>query len=220
MVAKVYILLSLTLFSCQQQSKKEKLVTDNFKYSAYLWHMSSDTPIFYLAHYLDIDKYGHYSLMRHDTFMDAPKYFAGSIPDSLIKSINEVLAKDNYATDYSIKPEDSFIYDGFTYCIDYKKKDSLSRKIQFIPNKSPDPIKKISLMLDKLIFAMTIDKTNKFDTDQYSKVLSNFSLHVSGPLPKLERARVFIKKKGIVKIVKDCCTAEDSLEPKPPIVNK
>ena len=68
--------------------------------------MSSDTPIFYLAHYLDIDKNGHYSLMRHDTFMDTPKYFAGDIPDSLIKSINEVLATGNYGTDYSIKPED------------------------------------------------------------------------------------------------------------------
>ena len=36
----------------------------------------------------------------------------------------------------------------------------------------------------------------------------------------LDRERVSNKKKGIVKIVKDCCTAEDSLEPKPPIVNK
>lgn len=77
LVAKVYILLSLTLFFCQQQSKKETLKTDTFKYPAYLWHMNSDTPIFYLAHYLDIDKNGHYSLMRRDTFMDAPKYFAG-----------------------------------------------------------------------------------------------------------------------------------------------
>ena len=36
----------------------------------------------------------------------------------------------------------------------------------------------------------------------------------------LKRERVSNKKKGIVKIVKDCCTAEDSLEPKPPFVNK
>jgi hypothetical protein len=40
------------------------------------------------------------------------------------------------------------------------------------------------------------------------------------PTNGLKRERIFIKKKGIAKIVKDCCTAEDSLEPKPPIVNK
>ena len=34
----------------------------------------------------------------------------------------------------------------------------------------------------------------------------------------LKRERTFIKKKGIVKIVKDCCTTEDCLDPTPPIV--
>ena len=190
----IVIILSLSLLACQQKSRTETLVTENLKYSAYSWHLSSDTPLFYLAHYLDIDKNGHYSLMRHDTFMDIPKYFAGDIPDSLIKSINEVFATDNYSSDYSIKPEDSFIYDGFTYCIDYKKKDSLARKIQFIPNKSPDTINKIALLLNKLIFASTTNKTNKFDTEQYSKELSTFSLQVSGPLPKLEKPNFIIKE--------------------------
>jgi len=126
--------------------------------------------------------------------MDTPKYFAGDIPDSLIKSINKVFGADNYGTDYSIKPEDSFIYDGFTYCIDYKKKDSIARKIQFIPNKSPDQIKKLALLLDMVIFTSTANKTNKFDTNQYSKELSNFSLQVSGPLPKLEKPNIIIKE--------------------------
>jgi hypothetical protein len=125
--------------------------------------------------------------------MDTPKYFTGDIPDSLIKSINEVFATANYGTDYSIKPEDSFIYDDFTYCIDYKKKDSLARKIQFIPNKSPAEIKKIALLLDKLIFASTTNKTDKFDIDKYTKELSTFSLQVSGPLPKLEKPNVIVK---------------------------
>ena len=169
-------------------------MTDDLKYSAYSWHLNSDTPTFYLAHYIDIDKNGHFVLMRHDTFMDTPKYFTGDIPDTLTKAINDVFATYNYNIDYSIKPEDSFIYDGFTYCIDYKKKDSLAKKIQFIPNKSPDRIKQIGLLLDKLIYTSTNIPTSKFDTDMYSKELANFSLQVSGPLPKLEKPNIIIKE--------------------------
>jgi hypothetical protein len=36
----------------------------------------------------------------------------------------------------------------------------------------------------------------------------------------LKREKLSIKKKGAIKIVKDCCTAEDSLEAKPPVVDK
>lgn len=187
-------ILSLTIFACQQKSRTNILLTDDLKYSAYSWHVNSDTPTFYLAHYIDIDKNGHFVVMRHDTFMDTPKYFSGDISDTLAKAINDVLATDNYNTDYSIKPEDSFIYDGFTYCIDYKKKDSLAKKIQFIPNKCPDSIKQIALLLDKLIFASTNNTTSKFDTDPYSKELANFSLRVSGPLPKFEKPNIIIKE--------------------------
>src|SRR5438552_396460 len=92
-------IVSLTIFTCQQKSRTGILVTDDLKYSAYLWHLNSDTPTFYLAQYVDIDKNGHYILMRHDTFMDAPKYFTGDISDTLTKAINDVLATDNYSTD-------------------------------------------------------------------------------------------------------------------------
>ena len=192
MKTHVIILLSLTFFSCQQKKMTETLVTDNFKYSAYTWCLISDPPTFYLAHYLDIDKNGHYSFMRHDTFMDTPKYFTGDIPDSVIKSINDFFYTEKCGTKYPTKPGDSFIYDGFTYCFDYKKKDSLDRKIQFIPNKSPEQIKKLALLLDKLIFASTTTKTNKFDTYHYSKELSTFALKESGPLPKLEKPKIII----------------------------
>ena len=188
------ILLTLTIFGCKQKSQRNIFVTDDLKYSAYSWHLSSDTPIFYLAHYLDIDKNGHYFLMRHDTFMDTPKYFTGDIPDTLAQNINEVFATDNYNIDYSIKPEDSFIYDGFIYCLDYKKVDSTQKKIQFIPNKIPGRLKLLGLLLDKLIYASTKNTTKKFDTDQYSKELARFSLQVSGPLPKLEKPNVIIKE--------------------------
>jgi hypothetical protein len=51
----------------------------------------------------------------------------------------------------------------------------------------------------------------------------DFSKDPTPPPPAKEALiseRIFNKKKGIVKIVKDCCTAEDSLEPKPPFVKK
>jgi len=94
---------------------------DDLKHSAYSWHLGSDTPVFHLTHYRDISNNSHYIFMRHDTFLDTPKYFTGNLPDSIIKVINKVFETDNYGTDYSIKPEDSFIFDGFTYCLDYKK---------------------------------------------------------------------------------------------------
>jgi hypothetical protein len=187
-------IVSLTIFACQQKSRPDLLVTDNLKYSAYSWRLKSDTPTFYLAQYIDIDKNGHYILMRHDTFMDTPKYFTGDISDTLAKAINYVLATDNYSIDYSIKPDDSFIYDGFTYCIDYKKKDSLAKKFQFIPNKCPEQIKLLGLSLDKLIYSLTMDRADVFPTDDYARELATFSLQTSGPLPRLEKSNFIIKE--------------------------
>lgn len=184
------IAVSLAFFACKQDSRRDIWTIDELKYSAYSWHMKSDTPTFYLAHYIAIDKTGHYDLMRHETFMDVPKYFTGDISDTLAKEINNILTTGNYYTDYSIKPEDSFIYDGFTYCIDYKKKDSLPKKVQFTPNKSPDRIKHIGQLLDKLIYSSANEIANKIDTDEYSKELENFFLQLSGPLPKLEKPNI------------------------------
>jgi hypothetical protein len=51
----------------------------------------------------------------------------------------------------------------------------------------------------------------------------DFSKDATPPPPTkegLKSERIFSKKKGIVQIVKDCCTAEDSCEAKPPLVTK
>lgn len=186
-------IVSLAIFACQQKSRTGILVTDDLKYSAYSWRLNSDTPTFYLAHYINIDKKGHYFLMRHDTFMDTSKYFTGDIPDTLAKLINYVFSNDNYSIDYPIKPKGSFIYDGFTYCIDYTKKDSLAKKIQFIPNQSPEQIKHLGLLLDELIYSLTRDRTDKFSIDNYARELSTFSLQTSGPLPRLVKPHNIIK---------------------------
>jgi hypothetical protein len=183
----------LLLFACRQNRPTEKLITKDFKYSAYSWYLGSDTPNFYLAHYLDIDKNGHFSLMRHHTFLDSPNYFTGDLPNTLRRAINGVFSKDSFATDYLIKPEETFIYDGLTYCFDYKKGDSIGKKIQFVPNKSPEQIKQLSLMLDSLIYDFPLTKRSKFSTEEYSKQLSQFPLQTSRPFPKLEKPNIEIK---------------------------
>jgi hypothetical protein len=51
----------------------------------------------------------------------------------------------------------------------------------------------------------------------------DYSKDQTPPIPTKEGLKcvcIFKKKKGIVKIVKDCCTAEDSCEAKPPLVKK
>jgi hypothetical protein len=51
----------------------------------------------------------------------------------------------------------------------------------------------------------------------------DFSKDQISPPPtkeNLKRESISIKKKGVIKIIKDCCTAEDSLEPKPPFEYK
>jgi hypothetical protein len=73
-------------------------------------------------------------------------------------------------------------------------------------------------------------KRNSCITDNDSVVVVSpdgknidFSKDSKPPPPtkdELIRESKSVKKKGVVKIVKDCCTAEDSLEPKPPIVDK
>lgn len=187
----------LTISACRQKTQTPSLTTDDLKYSAYSWHCGADTIEFYLAHYLDIDKNGHFIAMRHDTFMDAPKYFTGDITDSLKNLINKTFIVDNFVKDYSWKPEDNFIYDGFTYCLDYKKIDSLEKKIQFIPEKSPEQIKRISQLLDTLIYSSASNKIDSFNTKEYAKELSLFNLQISGPLPKMVKFTPPPKIKGI-----------------------
>jgi hypothetical protein len=180
----ITIIFLFAFMACNQKKKHTSLlITDDLKYSAYSWHLD-DTILFYLAHYIDIDKNGHYLIMRHDTFMDKPKYFEGDINDTLKNLINKTFVVDgNFEVDYSSKPEDNFIYDGFTYCFDYKKADSNDRKIQFIPEKSPEQIIILSQFIDTLIYSAT-SRRESFNTEDYKKELIKFALQISEPLPK------------------------------------
>ncbi len=184
----LFIIFSLTLFSCNQRPTKA-LVTENFKYSAYSWHINPqiDTFEFYLAHYIDINKSGHFILMRHDSFMDTQKYFEGDISNTLFKLIDSTFRSEDFKTDYSWKVDGGFTYDGFTYCIDYKKADNNNRKkIQFIPNNSPQQIKTLITILDSVIFRAT-KASDSINLKEYSEQLKQLYITESGPLPKIEK---------------------------------
>ncbi len=64
---------------------------------------------------------------------------------------------------------------------------------------------------------------NKAEVMDTSGKSVDFSKGPEPPPPTkedLKNERKTVKKKETIKIVKDCCTAEDSLEPKPPLVVK
>ena len=189
------IVFTLTFAACKQSAPTKKLVTADFKYSAYYWHFNQqvDSFEFYLVHYIDIDAKGNFVLMRHDRWMDKPKYFSGFVNDTIRQLLDTTFYHDNFKTDYSWNINNPFIYDGFTYCFDYKKQDSERKQIQFIPHNSPAPIKKLSLLLDTLIsnaFTTSIDTLN---LKSYTEQLKQLYITVSGQPPKPSKAVIQFK---------------------------
>lgn len=171
----------LLFVACYQPKKEIKLATTHFIYSAYRWYTQADTSMFYLAHYLEIDQNGHYRIMRHERYMDSARFFTGDIPDTARQAINAFIKKNSSAKDYLSIPEDSFIYDGFTYCFDYKKQDSADFHFQFIPPKSPDDINQLRKLLDNLIFVWAAKDTSHFELTDYSMLLSHRSVYTPTP---------------------------------------
>jgi hypothetical protein len=180
--------------ACRQNKQSSSLITEDLKYTAYGWHLGADSIEFYVAHYLDIDKDGHYILMRHDTFMDKPKYFTGVIPDTVRKQINATLSDTTLKKVYDFKIPNSVIYDGFNYCFDYKNKNGVKNNIQFIPSQSPTEIKNLSTLLDTLIYSTSKTKTQAFNLDNYKNYLNKISL--THPPPRREPPKIeYIKRK-------------------------
>jgi len=183
-----YIFFTALLISCSQAPSKH-LVAEDLKYSAYRFYTNPQTDNwdFYLAHYINISENGHFVAMRHDSFMDDPKYYEGEISDEVIKLIDSKLHEVHFRADYSWKDEDAFIYDGFTYCIDYKNINTYDRnKIQFIPNNSPEQIKSLVPVFDSLFFKANI-KVSKINLDEYSEQLKQLYISVNGPLIKAKK---------------------------------
>src|SRR5664279_2650598 len=99
----IFIILALMLVTCKQSIPTKNLATVYLKYSAYYWHFNQqvDSFEFYLVHYIEIDKNGKYFLMRHENWMDRPKYFTGFINDTIRQLIDTTFYHDRFKTDYS-----------------------------------------------------------------------------------------------------------------------
>jgi hypothetical protein len=162
------------------------LVTDDLKYSAYYWHLNEQTNNFefYLVHYIDIDKEGNYVLMRHDIWSDKPKYFKGLIDDTIRKCIDSTLFNDTFNTDYSYMTNPNFIYDGFTYCLDYTTETSKRKKILFIPHNSPAKINILSTLLDTLIYSSKTEILDTLNITPYAKQMKELAEKIEPP-PKM-----------------------------------
>lgn len=99
--------------------------------------------------------------MRHDDWRGKRIYFKGSINDTLRKCIDATFLEDTFKTDYTYMTNPTFIYDGFTYCLDYSTQKDKRKEIFFIPHNSPPEIKTISTLLDTLVYS---NKSEILDT--------------------------------------------------------
>jgi hypothetical protein len=169
----------------QNQSEKSFSSTE-LKYSAYNWYVNenTDTFDFYLAHYIAIDSNGHFVLMRHKTDENKPLYFSGYLTDTIRKQIDTILQNRTYHSDYTWEVNSGFIYDGYTYTIDYKNNNSERKIIQFIPNNSPLPIRILAKMLDSIIYKTDSNKLDTLFIDDYSIELNKS--YINRPFPKVK----------------------------------
>jgi hypothetical protein len=148
---------------------------------------SSDSFEFYLYQYVEIDKDGHFLLMRHDDSNGKGIYFAGVINNSIRKEIDSTFLNKYYEQNYF--PKEALIYDGLDYCLDFKVRDS-NRLVFFIPNYAPTQIIKLANLLDTLIYSKQNQQIDSFNLDKYDKKLMELSY--PNP-PRLEKAKVSIR---------------------------
>jgi hypothetical protein len=181
----ILTILCLILLSCKQKSKNV-INTDEFRYSAYSLHYNTvaDSFEFYLAHHININKNGHFVIMRHESFKDKEKYYTGDLNASSFPLINSILEIDSFKNDNARNNTNGSIYDGFTYCIDYKSnKNNLRRQIQFIPMNCPAQINSLVHVLDSIIFNSKIPN-DTLNLTEYSAQLNQLFIPNKDLLPK------------------------------------
>jgi hypothetical protein len=186
----LFIIFILSLVACGRHSPADKSLIKEFKYSAFLWHLSPDNDSFnfYLAHYIDVNKDGHFKLMRRDSFMSKPHFFEGILSDTLRRLIDTTFVKGSFKTDYNWNVNDGLVYDGFTYCMDVEKPDSINpKKVFFIPNKAPSEINQLATKLDTLIYNIKGKRVDTFNTNLYQEQLKQDYVTEYGQLPKVHR---------------------------------
>lgn len=144
--------LFLLVCSCSSHNAIQPLGTGKLTYSAYTWHYNPGKDSFelYIANYLCMDSNGRYIGMRHDTFMDRAKYFAGTINDSLRKCVDSILSISSNKRDFIFSANSCGMYDGFTYAIEYRNRDSMGSSILSVPSFSPLGIQFVESILDSV----------------------------------------------------------------------
>ena len=184
------LILTLTIAACKQNNQPTKeMMMKTLKYSAYYWHFNhnTDSSVFCLVHYIEIDSNGHYMISRDENCLESPKCFEGTINDKIRNLIDTTFYFDNYKTDYSWKWDDGTLYDGLTYCFDYKKVGSDRNRILFIPNKSPHKIKELGFLLDSLIYFTELKQsTFTIKNDKYKDDLMSLEVSINGKPPKIK----------------------------------
>jgi hypothetical protein len=144
-----------------------------------------------LAAYIHIDSSGKYQLIRHTTFQDNPKYFGGTLSDSIRKIIDSTLLENRYfpeiRKDGVVDIDTPFIiYDGFTYLLDYKIKGRDRTKVQYInsSHRTPDNILFLTSLLDTIIFKTPGNRIDSFSIGVYTDTLKKISSYNLPPPPK------------------------------------
>ena len=140
---------------------------------------------FYLVLYLNVDQKGNFVLMRHDRIMDKPKYFSGTINDTIRRHIDSTFLNDSFATDYSYMTNPNFVYDGFTYCFDYQTEHNKRKKIQFIPRNSPAKIHLLNTIFDTLIYSLKSESSDTLNLTVYNKELKQLFKDLEPPPKKI-----------------------------------
>lgn len=188
-------LLFLMICSCSNHVSVQSLVTGKLTYSAFTWHFNpgKDTFETYIGNYLSIDSSGKFIGMKHDMFMGNAKYFSGTINDSLRKRLDSVLSISGYERNFIFSDETARMYDGFTYSIEYRNRDSLSSFILFVPPISPSGIRYVELALDSVIANAATNTVDSFSIAAYKTKLEEKVIASGIKMPKFVPANVKFK---------------------------
>ena len=185
----------LLVCSCSSHISIQPLFTGKLTYSAFTWHFnpSKDTFELYIANYISIDSNGRFIGMRHDTFMDHAKYFSGYINDSLRKRVDSILSNSRDKRNFIFSAETARMYDGLTYGIEYRNRDSMGSFILFVPSLSPLGIQFVESALDSVVANAAANAIDSFSFAAYKTKLEE-KVRASGiKIPKFVPANVELK---------------------------
>ena len=79
----------------------------------------------------------------------------------------------------------NFVYDGFTYCFDYRAEHNKLKQIQFVPHNSPAKINILNTILDTLIYSIKSEISHTLDLRAYTKELNQLFENIEPPPKKL-----------------------------------